>query len=294
MTINGKKLFCLGFGYCANALARRLAPQGWTILGTTRSAEKASAMRAAGHDAVPVSNGKLPRETFKDVSAVLVSAPPGPEGCPALITAETSIRASARDIRWIGYLSTNGVYGDYAGAWVDETSALKATRPRGLKRIEAERRWREFGASINVPTIIFRLPGIYGPGRSAIETVRSGVAKRIYKEGQVFSRMHVDDIAAALAASIAINNPHDVYNLADDEPAPPQDVIEYACNLLGVEPLPLTPIEEAAMSEMALSFYADNKRVSNKRMKESLNFTLRYPTYREGLRAILQAVEQTS
>jgi nucleoside-diphosphate-sugar epimerase len=148
-------------------------------------------------------------------------------------------------------------------------------------------------AKHQLPLIIFRLPGIYGPGRSALDSVRAGRAKRIYKEGQVFSRMHVDDIASALAASIGEPHLHQLYNLADDEPAPPQDVIDYACQLLGVEPPPLIPLEEAQLSSMAKSFYADNKRVSNERMKTALGVKLRYPTYREGLDAILHGERQT-
>ena len=182
-----------------------------------------------------------------------------------------------------------GVYGDHDGAFVDETSDLKPTTDRARARIAAEADWAGLGVAWSLPLIIFRLPGIYGPGRSALETVRAGKARRIVKEGQVFNRMHVDDIAAALAASMENPRIHDLYNLADDEPAPPQDVIEYACTLLDVAPPPLTPLEDADLSDMAKSFYSDNKRVSNARMKEALGVTLQYPTYREGLDALFKA-----
>lgn len=190
----------------------------------------------------------------------------------------------------IGYLSTNGVYGDHGGAVVDENSALLATSTRGLARIAAEAAWRDFALAHSHPLVIFRLPGIYGPGRSAFDQIREGRAQRIFKAGQVFSRMHVDDIAGAVAASLERPEAGALFNLADDEPAPPQDVIDYACRLVGVEPPPLIPIEEAQLSEMARSFYADNKRVSNALMKSALGLSLRYPTYREGLSAILKEV----
>ncbi|MEO1243660.1 MAG: SDR family oxidoreductase [Pseudomonadota bacterium] len=286
--MSDQKLFCLGYGYTAAALARRLRHKGWRIAGTTTREEKAQAMQAEGVEAHLWDGGVLPAGALDDACAILVSTPPSEDGCPAFAAANEAIAERASEIQWIGYLSTNGVYGDHDGAWVDEESALKATSPRSRRRILAESQWSEFADTSDLPFAVFRLPGIYGPGRSALDTVRAGSAKRIYKEGQVFSRMHVEDIAAALEAGIARPRLHNVYNLADDEPAPPQDVIEYACELLNVTPPPLIPIEEADMSAMAKSFYADNKRVSNKRMKEALNVALLHPTYRDGLKAILK------
>ena len=282
-----KRLFVFGYGYTAVALVKRLrAEDGWTFGAATRLQEKADAM---AHNGIGPVIWKEPFEdsALKDVTHTLISTPPVDEGCPTLNAAADAIAANSSNIEWIGYLSTNGVYGDHDGAWVDEASELRGASPRAQRRIAAEDAWRGFAANNAIPLAIFRLPGIYGPGRSAIDTVRAGTAKRIDKPGQVFSRMHVDDIAAALAASIHRPDAGDLFNLADDEPAPPQDVVEYACGLLGVEPPPLTPIEEADLSPMAKSFYADNKRVSNKRMKEALGVTLCYPTYREGLTAIL-------
>lgn len=284
--MTNKTLFCLGYGFTAAALARRLKPEGWRVAGTTRSAQKAEAMRAAGVEPRLWGDGGFDPDWIAGAGALLVSTPPDDDGCPAFRAAHEAVAANRERLAWIGYLSTNGVYGDHQGAWVDEDSDLFPTTARARRRIRAEADWAGFGAEWNLPVVIFRLPGIYGPGRSALDTVRKGKARRVYKEGQVFSRMHVDDIAAALAASMAQPGAHDLYNLADDEPAPPQDVVEYACRLMGVEPPPLVPIEDADLSEMGRSFYADNKRVSNRRMKEALGVELAYPTYREGLEAI--------
>lgn len=292
--MTGKTLFCFGYGYTAAALAKHLKPQGWTIAGTTRSPEKAEAMADEGVHAHIWEGGAFDPAWLDGVTAILVSTAPGEANCPAYKAAHEAVSARREALTWIGYLSTNGVYGDHGGAWVDEESDLFPTTERARRRIRAEADWAGLSAEWALPVTIFRLPGIYGPGRSAIDTVRSGKARRVYKEGQVFSRMHVDDIAAALAASLTGPQVHDLYNLADDEPAPPQDVVEYACNLLGVEPPPLVPLEDAELSEMGKSFYTDNKRVSNKRMKEALSITLSHPTYREGLEAIFQLENRTA
>lgn len=282
------KLFIVGYGYTARALVRKLREGGgWLFAGTTRSPERAAAIQADGVEPIIWNGGTFDAGAFHDATHILVSTPPDENGCPALNAAGDAITAHADPIQWIGYLSTNGVYGDHGGAWVDEASALRGNSPRAKRRIEAENAWREFADKHNFRLVTFRLPGIYGPGRSAIDTVRNGTAKRIYKAGQVFSRIHVDDIAVALAASINKPDAGDIFNLADDEPAPPQDVIEYACGLLGVEPPPLVPIEEADLPDMAKSFYADNKRISNARMKKSLGIMLQYPNYRVGLRKVL-------
>ncbi|MCB2114633.1 MAG: SDR family oxidoreductase [Parvularculaceae bacterium] len=284
-----KRLLCLGFGYVAGALAARLRREGWRVAGTARNSEKARALCARNVEPVHWKNGGAGALEFAAPAAVLVSTPPGEKGCPAYAAAERGVAKAAREISWIGYLSTNGVYGDHDGAWVDESSPLLATSPRAKNRIKAEAQWRDLGAALDIPVVVFRLPGIYGPGRSALDAVREGRARRIFKEGQVFSRAHVDDIAAALHASLSMPHAGELFNICDDEPAPPQDVIDYACKLLGVAPPPLTPIETAQLSPMAKSFYDDNKRVSNVRMKERLLPTLTYPTYRDGLDAIFAA-----
>lgn len=279
-----KKMLCLGYGYVARRLAARLTGAGWAVAGTVRDPARAAAFAGDGVDPVLWSGGALVPPA-PGAGAILVSTPPADGGCPALAL----MRAMPGAPAWIGYLSTNGVYGDHQGAIVDETSRLLAASPRGLARIAAERAWRDFAAARGAHLVIFRLPGIYGPGRSAFDQIRAGRAQRIVKPGQVFSRMHADDIARAIEASLANPGAGTLFNLADDEPAPPQDVIEYACQLIGVEPPPLVPFEEAQLSEMARSFYADNKRVSNALMKRALGLALLYPTYREGLRAILDA-----
>lgn len=282
-------LLCFGFSYTAAAFARKIGPAGWRVVGTARTA--ASAARVAAIGAAPVlwSPGGLDAAALDGVTAALISTPPDAAGCPAFRGAHDALAARSAQIRWIGYLSSNGVYGDHKGAWVDETSNLLTVTERGLQRISAEAQWAMFGVEWAVPTVIFRLPGIYGPGRSAIDSVREGRAQRIYKEGQVFNRMHVEDIAAALAASLDRPDAGELFNLSDDEPAPPQDVIDYACRLLGEAPPPLIPIEAAQLSEMGRSFYAENKRVSNRLMKDALGVSLLRPTYREGLDAIFKA-----
>jgi len=281
-------LFCFGYGYTARVLAQRLLKKGWSVAGTARSDEKAATIETDGGVALRWNGGAIDPHWIEDATHILISTPPDNNGCPAFTAAGRTIAKHAAQLKWIGYLSTNGVYGDHDGAWIDETAALKPTSDRARRRIRAENEWARFAKTHGLPLIIFRLPGIYGPGRSALDAVRQGKARRVYKKGQVFNRIHVDDIAAALTASMKNPGVHALYNLADDEPAPPQDVIDYACRLLDIQPPPLVPLEQAGLSDMAISFYTDNKRVSNKRMKDALGVTLTYPTYRDGLRAIMQ------
>lgn len=266
------RLFVHGLGYSAERLALRLEAEGWEIAGATRDAGKRERFAARGWN----------RFTAADATHLLLSAPPGESGDPFLPGFETP-----PGLIWAGYLSTTGVYGDRGGGWVNEDSPLLPTGERGRRRVEAEAAW----AVIGLPLHVFRIAGIYGPGRNALAAVRDGRARRIVKPGQVFSRIHVDDIAAALAASIARPNPGRAYNLADDRPAPPSEVTEFACRLLGLPPPPAEPFETAELSPMAASFYRDSKRVSNARIKAELGVRLRYPSYREGLRALLEAGE---
>lgn len=284
------RLVCLGYGFTARALASKLSAGGWRVAATARTSEQAATLAAEGVEAVRWFDGALDGAGFDGADAVLISTPPAEGGCPAFAAASEALAARAGNISWIGYLSSNGVYGDHGGDWVDENSALRATSPRARARIAAEAQWAAHAVEWALPLVIFRLPGLYGPGRSAIDMARAGRAQRIYKAGQVFNRMHVDDIASALAASMARPAAGDLFNLADDEPAPPQDVVAFACSLLGIEPPPLVAIENAGLSEMAASFYADSKRVRNARMKELLGIELQYPTYREGLAATLAAM----
>ncbi|OWY13478.1 NAD(P)-dependent oxidoreductase [Thioclava sp. JM3] len=276
-------LLSIGHGYSARALAPLLLARGWRVIGTTRSAEKAEMLRSEGVEPLVWEGGPLPLD---QATHLLSSVAPGQEGDPVLAAQHSEIAAS-RHLEWIGYLSTVGVYGDHAGGWVDEATPLTPSTKRGQARVEAEAAWGALAAAHDLPLHIFRLAGIYGPGRGPFEKVRQGKARRIIKEGQVFSRIHVEDIAQVLLASIDRPDPGAVYNVCDDDPAPPQDVIAYAAELLDLPLPPEVPFEEADLSPMARSFYAESKRVRNDKIKHDLGVTLRYPDYRAGLRALL-------
>lgn len=280
-------LFCFGLGYTALALSRRLAGEGWTIGGSCRTPEKAAALGAAGFAAALFERARrLSPQALEGVTHLLSSVPPDAGGDPVLATHATDI-AAMRGLRWVGYLSTTGVYGDRGGAWVDESAALQPSGERGRRRVAAEHGWLALWRGRGVPVHVFRLAGIYGPGRSAFDALRAGTAKRIDKPGQVFSRIHVEDLANVLIASIARPRPGAVYNVCDDDPAPPEAVVAHAARLLGMPVPPLVPFDAAGLSAMARSFYDDNKRVSNRLIKTELGVTLHYPNYRAGLAAIL-------
>lgn len=276
-------LLSFGHGYSARALTSLLQPQGWRIIATTRSAEKAQALAATGVEAL-IWPGTDMTEAIQSADHILISAGPDGDGDPVLTQWRDVIAKHAAQLRWVGYLSTTGVYGDHRGDWVDENTPLQPSTRRGQYRKDAEEGW---GAIPDLPLHIFRLAGIYGPGRGPFAKVRNGTARRIIKKDQVFSRTHVEDIAQILAASIAQPNPGAAYNVCDNDPAPPQDVIGHAAELLGL-PIPeAVPFETAEMSPMARSFYAENKKVRNDRIKDELGVVLKYPTYREGLAALL-------
>ncbi len=285
-------LFCVGFGYTSSVFANQLQQQGWQIIGTTRSQEKAYQMQEMGIIPILWSSDHTTLVHSADLSdtitACIISVPPDEQGCPALQAFAGHLLNQSGSLRWVGYLSSNGVYGDHDGAWVDETTPANPSSQRGQRRVLAEEQWSTFGRQNKLPIKIFRLPGIYGPGRSALDTVRQGRARQIIKPGQVFNRMHVQDIAGALYASVNIQTDHTLFNLCDDAPSPPQDVTNYACKLLNVDPPPAISIEDADLSPMGKSFYNDNKRVRNDRMKTALDFQLRYPSYREGLDCIFK------
>ncbi len=286
-TEGAPRLFCFGFGYSADRLAVLLAAEGWRIAGTTRSAERVEALRRRGIEAYRFESGRpLPaaREALSGTTHLLSSIPPGEAGDPVLAAHGEDILALP-GLSWAGYLSTTGVYGDARGGWVDEAAPLRPTGARGERRLAAEAAWRALERR-GLPLHIFRLAGIYGPGRNQLEAVRSGRARRILKPGQVFSRIHVEDIARLLRASMLHPHPGSLYNLADDLPCDPAEVLCYAAELLGLPPPPAVPLEEAELSPMARSFYEDSKRVSNRRIKQELGIDLAYPTYREGLAAL--------
>ncbi len=283
-------LFAFGFGSTASVLASRLLDKGWRISGTCRTPEKAEAIRSRG--VVPyLYDGaeKLDPGVLDGATHLLISIPPGADGDPVLRVMRDEIASHRETVEWIGYLSTTGVYGDRVGGLVDEAMEMAPTSDRGRRRQAAEEAWFALGRDIGVPVQTFRLAGIYGPGRNQIVSLRSGKARRIVKPGHVFSRIHVEDIASVLEASIVRPNAGAAYNVCDDEAAPPQDVVAFAAELIGMTPPPEVPFEEADLSPMARSFYAESKRVSNKRIKTELGVELQFPTYREGLRAVAEA-----
>ncbi len=287
-----KKLFCFGYGYCAEVLGDRLltSDHALAIAGTRRTSS------ATPHPSVALSafdgTARAPHiaALLQGTTHLLLSIPPDDQGDPALRWHGADL-AALPSLVWLGYLSTVGVYGDAAGGVIDETAPLHPKSARGARRVLAEEQWRAFGRETSKRVEIFRLPGIYGPGRSAIDAVLDGTARRIIKPGQVFNRIHVADIAATLARAMALASADiptgfDTYNVVDDEPAPPQDVVAYAARLLGMQPPPEIPFADAQLSPMAQSFYGESKRVDNRRLKTALGVKLAYPTYREGLAAI--------
>jgi len=282
------RLFVFGLGYVGAALARRLRGDGWIAAGTVREPTRAQALRRAGIAAELFAPG-LPladaRGLLAGTTHLLSTVPPTDDGDPVLAAHAADLPALP-GLRWVGYLSSTGVYGDCGGAWVDEATVPSPLDDVSARRLRAEAAWLALHADSGVPVHVFRLAGIYGPERSALDTVRAGGTRRIVKPGQVFSRMHLDDIVATLLASMARPNPGAIYNLADDEPAPPQDVIAFACALLGRTPPPEEPFDAHTLPPAAARFYAASRRVSNRRIKDELRVRLAYPSYREGLRAL--------
>ncbi len=267
-----KTLLVFGLGYSAQAIAAGL-PAGWRVIGTSRDGSQG--VQWPGTDMVPL---------LDQARHVLVSIAPDASGDPVLAALGDEISARRDQFEWVGYLSTVGVYGDHRGGWVDEETPLTPSTTRGEQRVAAEAAWQAMG----LPLHIFRLAGIYGPGRGAFAKVRKGTARRIIKENQVFSRIHVEDIAQVVLASIMAPNPGRIYNVCDDLAAPPEDVIGYAAELLGLPVPAAEPFETAEMSPMARSFYAESKRVRNDRIKNELGVRLRYPDYKTGLEALLK------
>ncbi len=286
-------LFVFGLSYTAHQFLMIYRDQFGEVYGTFRSPEKAHIAESIGVKARHFDGATYdPRlmDDFSRADALLVSIPPTGGADPVLAHFSDAIASSPR-LRWIGYLSTVGVYGDANGAWVDEETPPNPASLRSRSRISAEQQWFALGEHAPACVNVFRLAGIYGPGRNALLKVADGTAKRIIKQGQVFNRVHTADIAQILWAAIEHPHRNAIYNVADDEPGPPQDVITYAAELLGREPPPDTPFDIADLNPMARSFYEDNKRIRNNRIKTDLGVTLRYPTFRHGLRALYEAGE---
>ncbi len=281
-------LLALGLGYSVSPLVNHLVARDWDVTGTTRSEEKAERFKAKGITPLLwAAPDPLPEQAVAAADVIVISVSPDDQGCPAARAVPVSaLKPGARLL----YLSSTGVYGDAGGDWVDEETPCDPGTERGKKRLVAEGDWQRLAKAANARLTICRLAGIYGPGRNAVESLkgetngsRAGLSRRIIKPGQVFNRIHQEDIAGGLNALIRTNDPPDIVNFADDEPSPPQDVIEYAAKLIGIDPPPEVPFEEAEMSPMARSFYADNKRLRNDRLKALPGFRLKFPTYREGV-----------
>lgn len=277
------RLLLFGLGYVGAEVARRVVADGGEARAIVRTAESAAAARAVGVMPVLLDDAEALDAAVAAAEAILITAPPTPEGCPGLAVLAPAIGRARAFPDWIGYLSTTGVYGDAGGGWVNEHSPRSARSVEGARRVAAERDWLQIGRGMGLTVACFRLPGIYGPGRSAFERLRSGSARRIIRPGHVFSRIHRDDIATGVLASMRRPRPGGIYNLVDDEPAPGEAVIEHAAKLMGLEPPPIiTEIPPASVR-----FYAENRRVANALAKAELGWRPTYPTYREGLSAIL-------
>ena len=286
------KLFCFGYGYSCDYLGHELlSNENWSVSGTTRSNEKKQSLRSRGVQAYIFDyEHPLPDPAFilEDTTHLIISTPPSDEGDPAFISHAQDI-LKLKNLQWVGYLSTTGVYGNRDGDWVNENSELRPSSKRGSRRVKAEEQWQSLYKNHDLPLHIFRLAGIYGPGRSALDTVRVGTARRINKPGHIFSRIHVEDITNILLASMAKPNPGAIYNVCDDNPAPSHEIISYACEILGRPEPELINFDEADMTPMARSFYSDNKLVNNNRIKEELDVQLKYPNFKEGLKACMDA-----
>jgi nucleoside-diphosphate-sugar epimerase len=282
-----RRFFCFGLGYSASHLAGILLGEGCRVAGSVRRPERQAALAPLGVRAARFDEDHdLPDDALAGVTDLLISIPPEAGGDPVLARCAAALAGAAPSLRWIGYLSTTGVYGDHGGGWVDENTALRPSSERARHRVGAEQAWLGFGAAHGVKTQIFRLAGIYGPGRSVLDEIRAGTAKCIVKPGHWFSRIHVGDIAQVVRAAMLGRSSATIFNVCDDEPAASADVLRFACALLAVDPPPEIPFAQAELSPMALSFWADNKRVRNQRLKEELGIRLMFPTYREGLTAL--------
>jgi nucleoside-diphosphate-sugar epimerase len=283
------RILLLGAGYSARAFARLQRSRAGAIFGTTRSSERSGALRGDGIEPLIFDGDAIGREmadALKRTTHLVLSAAPesGKESeasDPFLPHVETGLRNAMPDLRWVGYLSTVGVYGDHGGAWVDEESACRPVSRRSVERLAAERAWQRAAERESVPLAVLRLAGIYGPGRNALANLAAGTARRIVRSGQIFNRIHVGDIAGALSL-LAEKEMGGVFNLADGEPSPAEDVVTFAAGLMGVEPPPEIPFDRAEMTPMARSFYGENKRVSNRKIKEA-GYAFAWPDYRTAL-----------
>lgn len=281
-------LLCFGLGYVSSAFADQLLAAGWQVSATSRD--------GAGHR--DLAHGRVTIHDFNDAESaisaathIVTAAPPTPDGDPVLLRYREALAARGPHIHWMGYLGTTGVYGNHGGAMVDENTPCTPSSPRAERRLNAERAWQELGQDSGMPVHIFRLAGIYGPGRNAILQLQQGTARRLYREGQVFSRIHRDDIVAALRASIDAPSANSVYNVCDNLSVGPGEVVAYAAEITGLPLPPLEDVDSADISPMARSFWLDNKRVDNSRMKALLGTDLLYPDYKTGMNVLWQSLQ---
>jgi nucleoside-diphosphate-sugar epimerase len=283
------RLFCFGLGFSSLALAERLKPKGWYVSGTYRSSDRKETNQAI-NSCLFDGSGPTPEisEAISQATHLLITIPPQPSGDVVLNNFSEEI-SRASHLQWIGYISSTGVYGDTQGQWVDETAPLRGSTDLNRQRIKVESAWLKMGLDHSLPVMIFRCVGIYGKERNLLVSVKKGRARRIDKPGLVFSRIHAEDLAQTLDASMKKPMPGEIYNVSDDCPCPPAEAVEYACRLLGEEPPPLVPYEKADLSPIAQGFYNTNKRISNKKIKEELGVKLRYPDYRSGLNELLKS-----
>ncbi|MBS0417182.1 MAG: SDR family oxidoreductase [Proteobacteria bacterium] len=300
MQAHERRLLLFGFGYSGERFCRRQQAAGWQVQVVVRSEETRERVEALGAMPIELNNAAM---AVSQANALLVVAPPTEAGCPALEVLGPALQAltpavSERDrqgMSWIGYASSTAVYGDQQGHWTTEDSPLNTASPTGMRRLNAENAWMAACRPTSLPLVIFRLAGIYGPGRSALDRIRAGRARRIEKNNHVLSRIHVDDIVSLLDASLQHPN-HSIYNVCDDEPASTSDVVTYAAGLLGVEPPAPEPFESAVMSNAAERYFLESRRISNARARSTLGWQPRYPSYREGLKAIFkgEAAQQSA
>ncbi|MCK4945244.1 MAG: SDR family oxidoreductase [Alphaproteobacteria bacterium] len=294
--LNGKKMFCFGFGYIANFLAPKLFACDWNVSGTTTDPDKKPILKDNDintwlfdrrHNIID------PFNTLNDVTHVLLSVPTDTEGDP-VFDAHGIDLASLKNLEWVGYLSTTAIYGNHDGNWVDETTPPMPTTPHGLMRLKAEQQWQSLCINEGLPLHIFRISGIYGPGRNVIDALRSGTARCIEKPGHFFNRIYVEDIVQVLIASINAPNPGSIYNLTDDMPSTCHEMIQFACNLIGINSPPLLPFDQAELAPVVRGFYRDNKRVCNDKIKDEFDINLLYPDYRRGLLSCLKEEKETA
>jgi len=293
-TSQSKHLFCFGLGYVGSAFARFCLDEGWSAAGTGRGENETLPLQRTECEVIPFhSPDVIPdlNEPLSRATHVLVTIPPQPELGDAVLQYYGAVLESCPSLQWVGYLSTTGVYGNRDGDWVDESSELNPGFAHQYRRAEAEEAWLEMWEENQLPAHIFRLAGIYGPGRSILTRIQEGRARRIDLPDLVFNRVHVDDVVQVLAASANQPRPGEVYNVCDDAPASPREVVEYACERLKMKPPPLQSLEKAGLSGQGQSFYLTNKRARNTKIKESLGVQLRYPDYRQGLEALLKEMD---